>query len=261
MKKAVFLASLAVMTANVFGMIDSSNIEDTHNARIAIQSDPYVKAKKIILDKLNSGIRGTREFSKKLLYVHNLNLDKFISESTADEIVGKLNWLEGSISDEWKKEAKNILTKKCVLGVNEKSTNDLIKSLVGLRDKQKKRDQKIDPEVISAIKHAFECKDLFLCLADIRSNLQNNAAILPMLLLGKNKIGTNKSQLDALISMYKNDHDVKIFFECTGSVEGPLFAACELGNLNVVKYLIRLGVDINEEDNYEATPLFEACQS
>ena len=43
--------------------------------------------------------------------------------------------------------------------------------------------------------------------------------------------------------------------------ETPLFEACSSGNEHLVKYLIKLGADINKENNNGKTPLFNACSS
>ena len=40
-----------------------------------------------------------------------------------------------------------------------------------------------------------------------------------------------------------------------------LFWACENGNLDLVKYLVHLGADINNENNFGVTHLFNACYS
>ena len=44
-------------------------------------------------------------------------------------------------------------------------------------------------------------------------------------------------------------------------METPLFAACKSGNKSLVKYLVEQGADVNEEDEDGRTPLFEACGS
>ena len=40
-----------------------------------------------------------------------------------------------------------------------------------------------------------------------------------------------------------------------------LAKACESGNLELVKYLVHLGADINNENNFGVTHIFNACES
>ena len=39
----------------------------------------------------------------------------------------------------------------------------------------------------------------------------------------------------------------------------PLYIACKNGNINVVKYLVENGADINKKNKDKWTPLFIAC--
>ncbi|OUM57689.1 hypothetical protein PIROE2DRAFT_48513, partial [Piromyces sp. E2] len=40
-----------------------------------------------------------------------------------------------------------------------------------------------------------------------------------------------------------------------------LHNACRTGNENIIKYLMKHGVDINKEDIYGETPIFSACSN
>ena len=78
MKKAVFLASLAVMTASVWGMnnVNSSNTADVSEARRAVRFNSdmvnVTEPEEIIRDIVNSNdAMVIRNFFGKLLYIHD----------------------------------------------------------------------------------------------------------------------------------------------------------------------------------------------
>ncbi len=270
MKKAVFWIGLVVMTANVFGM---NNVVDPNGTE-----------------------KGNRDFFKHRLILYNQEesrIRKAINEGD-EKFFYQLYILYvqgGSILVKWKKKAIAVL-KKWGYQVPEKadeiSENDLVKSLLDLRDKQEKQDQKINfnSKVISDIKHVFDSK--FLCLANIRSKMFNNEMYL-FLLMYKNKIPVDAIELhrriddkmknfftyaikpDPLHAMVEaNKKDLlKIMIEYGADVnkivnnhgETLLFTACESRNLGLVKYLIEQGADVNKENDGRKTPLFAACKS
>jgi len=58
---------------------------------------------------------------------------------------------------------------------------------------------------------------------------------------------------------YLNEHGLDINNDVDGWT--PLFSACFERHINIVKYLVELGTNIDKEDNEGYTPLLSTCQN
>eukprot|EP00833_Pecoramyces_ruminatium_P017644 jgi/Orpsp1_1/1191676/evm.model.d7180000087723.1 len=70
----------------------------------------------------------------------------------------------------------------------------------------------------------------------------------------------NKKDINMNLVKYLVKHGLNINEEGS-DWETPLFDACKNGNENIVKYLVEHGADINKENTNGETPLFNACLS
>jgi len=68
----------------------------------------------------------------------------------------------------------------------------------------------------------------------------------------------DKCDININIVKYLVEHGTDINKESLHK-NAPLFYACFNGNINLVKYLVKCGVDINKENENGSTPLFYAC--
>jgi len=83
--------------------------------------------------------------------------------------------------------------------------------------------------------------------------------ILNFLFHYRNKKPLSSSGLSELISNEK--YKVPIFHETGTLYKSPLFFACESGNESIAKYLIKLGFDFKEHNEYGETAFLYACKS
>jgi len=93
----------------------------------------------------------------------------------------------------------------------------------------------------------------------------DNEFVLKLLLLNyKNRLPLSTSELKKSVERYtltteNNQKTISYYFK--RSSFDYLINACERGNLNLVKYLIKHGVSIHKQDLWGETPLFYACSS
>ena len=249
MKKAVFLASLAVMTANVLGMYNTlpadvngavqqpiTNLKELVNAPTELRIIEVEKTWKLLNVK---GKEGNYSSEQDSLWGNELLID-FI-KSQPPTVVRKF----------FSNIKENFDQKDSIIGnffgakqYSEARTNglpDLIKTLT-------------KEQVEDVINTSAVCSEIIE-----RTNLVDFKTILNLLFHYKNKIPVSKEQNQKMCdNVY---YDVFCFLEalCT---EDPLHYACGKGSGNTVKYLVeKHGADVNKGNISRATPLFYACKS
>jgi len=110
------------------------------------------------------------------------------------------------------------------------------------------------------IKNLIKAKDTFLLdIIFIHLKFYDNEFILQLLLYYKNETVISSSDLNQQISIEK----FKISINCSCGIDKYLINECNKDdiddiNINIIKYLIEHGVDINKEDFDGETPLFGA---
>ena len=131
---------------------------------------------------------------------------------------------------------------------------DMVKYLLEHRANVNKKNNNDETSLIIACKqgHITIVKYLVENGADVNKEMNNDRILL------YHNFSTCKSgfvirySLDSFVGYYKK-YIVKRGFT-------PLFYVCEKGHIDIVKYLVEHGANINKEDKNDWTPLFWACK-
>ncbi len=108
-----------------------------------------------------------------------------------------------------------------------------------------------------------EEKDLLEIIFQKHLKFFDTEFILNLLIFYKNKTAISDSTLQQQIDndKYKFRIVLNEYFFDKFDESFYLFNACKIGNEQIVKYLLKLGVDLLAKNKYNRTPLFYACIS